>query len=205
MLHKIDAVGDLVPIVPCIQHLLLGVIVNLCGESIFVDEGQSWGSLRTSEGVVSVRQLALSLVVHIDRIKYAAGNETVPIGLPPKPCLPGGLLLDGQVHGVQLADHYDLLLSIVIVHCRVDDPETTLIHGKVDVRVTSPLPGRGVFIDDIVQEGPGSHVPHLQVILDDVLCEGPIVIEGTVVDNMACSNPVVRKFVEVGPTAFVDR
>lgn len=44
-----------------------------------------------------------------------------------------------------------------------------------------------------------------QVILDDVTGEGAVVVEGPIVDHMACADPVVRKLVGVGETAWKGR
>ncbi len=49
---------------------------------------------------------------------------------------------------------------------------------------------------------PSCHEAHAQVIFDDVFGEGSVVIEGTVVDHMACSYPVVGKLVEVTPATY---
>ena len=52
-----------------------------------------------------------------------------------------------------------------------------------------------------MQHGPGGHVALPQVVLDDVTGEGAVVEEGSVVDHVACADPVVRKLVGVGETA----
>lgn len=65
-----------------------------------------------------------------------------------------------------------------------------------------PFPGGGVLINHIMQQCPGSHISHPQIVLDDVLGEGSVVIEGSIVDNMACAYPVVRQFKKVAPPAL---
>lgn len=52
-----------------------------------------------------------------------------------------------------------------------------------------------------MQHGPGGHVTLTQVKLYDVTGEGTVVVEGSIVDHMACADPVVRKLVGVGKTA----
>lgn len=50
-----------------------------------------------------------------------------------------------------------------------------------------------------MEHGPGSHIALLQVILDDVAGEGPVVEEGAIVYHVASANPVVRELVGIAP------
>lgn len=47
----------------------------------------------------------------------------------------------------------------------------------------------------IVQSGPGSNISVPQVVSDDVPAEGTVVIESTVVHNVACSSVTVGQLV----------
>ncbi|TNN38254.1 hypothetical protein EYF80_051577 [Liparis tanakae] len=98
------------------------------------------------------------------------------------------------VRGIQFTDDDHLLLVVVVVHGRVDHPQAAFVHRKVDVGVAPPLPGGGVLVDHVVELRPGRHVSHPQIVLDDVLGEGPVVVEGSVVNHVACAYPVVRQF-----------
>lgn len=55
-----------------------------------------------------------------------------------------------------------------------------------------------------MEHGPGSHVTLPQVKLDNITGEGAVVVEGSVIDHVACANPVVRKLVGVGETALFE-
>ena len=188
------------PIVPGIEHLLFGVVVDLSGEGVLVGEGQMWNGFCVSVGVVGVRHLALLLVVDVDGVQHAADDEAVAVRVAFQTRLPGGLFLHRKVAGIQFADDNHLLLGVVVVCRGVDDPEAGLVHGEVDVRVAPPLPGGGVLVDHVVKEGPSCYVAHLQVVLDDVLGKGSVVVEGTVVHHVARADPVVGKFVQVAPS-----
>lgn len=103
-------------IVPGIQNLLLGVVVNLCSEGVLIDEGQAWDGITVGVGVISIVHLTFLLVVHIDGIQDATDDEAVPVRVPLETCPPGGFLFQGQVSRVQFTDDDHLLLVVVIVH-----------------------------------------------------------------------------------------
>lgn len=46
-----------------------------------------------------------------------------------------------------------------------------------------------------MQSGPGSNISVSQVVSDDVPAEGTVVIESSVIDNMACSSVTVGQLV----------
>lgn len=52
-----------------------------------------------------------------------------------------------------------------------------------------------------MQHGPRGYVTLMQVKLDDVTRECTVVIEGPIIDHVACADPVVRKLVGVCETA----
>lgn len=47
----------------------------------------------------------------------------------------------------------------------------------------------------VVQRGPGGNISVSQVVSDDVPAEGTVVIESSVVDNVACSSVTVGQLV----------
>lgn len=53
-----------------------------------------------------------------------------------------------------------------------------------------------------MQHGPRGDVTLAQVEFDDVAGEGTVVVEGPIVDHVACANPVVRQLVGVSKTAW---
>lgn len=65
-----------------------------------------------------------------------------------------------------------------------------------------PLPGCRVLIHHVVQQRPACHVALLQVVLDDVLGEGAVVVEGAAVHHVPGADPVVGQLVEVAPAAW---
>jgi len=187
-------VSELVAIVPGVQHLLLGVVVNLGGEGVLVGEGQAGDGFGVGVGVVSKVHLPFLLVVHVDGVQHSADDEAVSVRVPLESRSPGRFLFQRQVRGIQFTDDDHLLLVVVVVHGRVDHPQAAFVHRKVDVRVAPPLPGGGVLVDHVVELRPGRHVSHPQIVLDDVLGEGPVVVERSVVNHVACAYPVVRQF-----------
>lgn len=199
---KLDVVRDLVSVVPRIQHTLFRIVVNLRGVGVVVGEGHSGNHLSVGMRVEGVFQVGVFLVVAVDGVQDAAHHEAVPVAVPPEPSPPGGLPLHAEVRGVQSTQHDHLLYEALVIQGRVDDPQPALVHGKVDVRVTAPLPGRrGLLEEGVVQQGPGRHVAVMQVELDDVAGEGAVVVEGPIVDDVTGADPVVWKLVGVGETA----
>lgn len=189
-------------IIPGVQNLLLGVVVNLGGEGVLIGERQAWDCCSVGVGVISIVHLAFLLIVHVDGVQDTTDDEAVPVGVPLETCPPGRFLFQRQVSGIQFADDNHLLLVIVVVHGRVDHPQATFVHSKVNVRVAPPFPGSGVLINHVMQQCPGCHISHPQIILDDVLGEGSVVVEGSVINHMACAYPVVRQFEKIAPSAY---
>lgn len=192
---------ELMAIVPGVQKLLLGVVVNLGGVGVLIGEGQAWDGVSVGVSVISIVQLAFFLVVHVDGVQDATDDEAVSVRVPLEARPVGRFFFQGQVSGVQFTDDDHFLLVVVVVHGRVYHPQAAFIHCKVNVRVAPPLPGRGVFINHIVQQCPGRYVSHPQIILDDILGEGPVIVESSIVHHMASAYPVVRQFVKVAPTS----
>lgn len=149
--------------------------------------------------VKGIRDVGVLLVVAVHSIKDTTDDEAVPIEVLPQACPPCGLLLGAQVHRIQFAQNNDLLVEAIIANGWVNDPQAILIHSKVHIRVAPPPPWRGLLIGHVMKHCPGSHIPLLQVILNDVAREGPVVIERPIVDSMARSNPTVWEFVGVAP------
>lgn len=189
-------------IVPGIQNLLFGVVVNLGGEGVLIGEWQAWDGFSVGVGVISIVHLTFLLVVHIDGVQDTTDDEAVSVGVSLEACSPGCFLFQRQVSRIQFTDDDHLLLVVVVVNGRVDHPQATFVHCKVNVRVAPPFPGGGVLVNHVMQQCPGRHISHPQIILDDVLGEGSIVVEGSIINHMACAYPVVRQFEEVAPSAY---
>ena len=192
-------VGDLVAIVPGVEQAVLGVVVYLGGVGILILEQQPGDDLRVGVGVKGVGDVGIALVVAVHGVQHPADDEAVAVEVPPEPRAPRGLLLCAQVHGVELAQDDDLLAEALVVQGRVDEPQAILIHGKVHIRVALPPPGRGLLIGHVMEHGPGSHIALLQVVLDDVAGEGPVVVEGTIVHHVARADPAVGELVGIAP------
>lgn len=193
---KLDVVCDLMSIVPSVQNTLFGIVVNLCSVGVVVGEGHPGNHLSVGVCVEGVLQVGVLLVVAVNSVQDAAHNEAVPVVVPPQPGSPGGLTLHAEVGRVQSTQNDHLLQEALVIQRWVDDPQSALIHGEVDVRVTAPLPRRrGLLHQSVVQHGPGGDVALTQVVLDDVPGEGPAVVQGPTVDHVACANPVVGKLV----------
>lgn len=192
-------VGDLVAIVPGIEEAVLRVVVYLGGVGILVLKQQPGNNLRVGVGVKSIGDVGVPLVIAVHGIQHPTDDEAVAIEIPPEPSAPGGLLLCAQVHGIELAQDNDLLAEAFVIQSGINEPQAILIHGKVHVRVALPPPGCGLLIGHVVEHGPGSYVALLQVILDDVSGEGPVVVEGTVVHHVTRADPAVRKLVGIAP------
>lgn len=202
---KDDMVGDLVAIVPGVEQAVLGVIVYLRGVGILILKEQPRDDLRVGVRIKGVGDVGIPLVVAVDRIQDPTDDKAIPVEVLAQPRPPCGLLLGAEIGRIQLAQHDHLLVEALIAYGWVDDPQAVLIHGKVHIRVASPPPRGGLLIGHIVQHGPGGHVALLQVVLDDVAREGPVIVEGAVVDNVPCPNPAVRELVGVAPATCVGR
>lgn len=199
---KDDMVGDLMPIVPGIEQAILRVIVYLRGVGILILKEQPGDDLCVGMCVKGIGDVGIPLVVAVNCIQDPADDKAVPVEVLPQPRPPRCLLLGAEVGCVQLAQHNHLLVEALIADGRVDDPQAVLIYSKVHVRMASPPPRGGLLIGHVVQHGPGGHVPLLQVVFDDVAREGPVVVEGAVVDNVPCPDPAVREFVGVAPATY---
>lgn len=66
-------------IIPGIQNLLLGVVVNLGGEGVLIGEGQAWDGFSVGVGVISIGHLTFLLVVHIDSVQDTTDDEAVSV------------------------------------------------------------------------------------------------------------------------------
>ncbi|DAA31930.1 TPA: hypothetical protein BOS_2583 [Bos taurus] len=189
-------IGDLVAIVPGIEQAVLGVIVYLGGVGVLILKQQPGDDLGVGVGVEGVGDVGVALVVAVHGVQHPTDDKAVAVEVPPEPRAPRGLLLRAQVHGIELAQHDDLLAEALVIQGRIDEPQPILVHSKVHVRVALPPPGCGLLIGYVMEHGPGSHVALLQVILDDVAGEGPVVVEGTIVHHVA---PTLRPVVLCKP------
>ena len=194
-----DMIGDLVAIVPGIQQAVLGVVVYLGGVGVLILKQQPGDDLGVGVGVKGVGDVGVALVVAVHGVQHPTDDKAVAVEVPPEPRAPRGLLLRAQVHSIELAQHDDLLAEALVIQGRVDEPQPILVHSKVHVRVALPPPGCGLLIGYVMEHGPGSHVALLQVILDDVAGEGPVVVEGTIVHHVARANPAVGELVGIAP------
>lgn len=79
-------------VVPSIQNLLLGVVVNLGGVGVLIGEVQAWDGLSVCVGVISIVHLSFLLVVHVDGVQDTTDNEAVSVGVPLETCPPGCFL-----------------------------------------------------------------------------------------------------------------
>lgn len=96
-ISKLNVVCDLVSIVPRIQYALFGIVVNLRGVGVVVDEGHSGNHLSVCVRVEGVFQVGFSSVFAVNSIKDATYNEAVPIAVSPEPSSPGGLPLHAEI------------------------------------------------------------------------------------------------------------
>lgn len=145
--------------------------------------------------VKSIRNVSMLLIVAVHCIQHTTNYKAVAIIVLPQASPPGGLLLDGQVNGVESADHYHFLQGAHVINGRVDDPKTIFINCKVYFRVALPPPGSGLVKHHIMQMAPGCHKSLPQVIFDDIACECSVVVESPMIYHMASPNPIVGKFV----------
>lgn len=113
--HKVQPVCHLVAIVPGVEHLLFGIVVNLRGEGILIEEGQPQLCLGVRVRVEGIGDLPLLLAGGVHGVQDAADDEAVPVGIALQPGPPGGLPAHRQVPGVQAAQHDHLLLRVVII------------------------------------------------------------------------------------------
>lgn len=196
---KDDMVGDLVAIVPGIEEAVLGVVVYLGGVGILILKQQPRDNLCVGVRVKGIRDVGIPLVIAVHSIQYPADDKAVAIEIPPEPSAPRGLLLRAQVHGIELAQDNDFLAEALIIQSWVDKPQAVLIYSKVHIRVALPPPGCGLLIGHIMEHGPGSHIALLQVILDDVTGEGPVIVEGAIVHHMSRADPAIWKLIGIAP------
>lgn len=131
--NKVNIVGQLMAIVPCIQHLIFGIVVHLGHKGVLICEWQTWSGLRVRVRIVGVQNLALFLVVDVNGVQHATHDEAVSVRVAFQPSPPCRLLLHGEVAWVQLADDDDFVLRVVVIQRWVDHPEATLVYGEIDV------------------------------------------------------------------------
>lgn len=82
-ISKLNVICDLVSIVPCVQHTLFGIVVNLRGVGVVVGEGHSGNHLSVCVRVEGVFQVGVLLVVAVNSVKDAAHDEAVPVVVSP--------------------------------------------------------------------------------------------------------------------------
>ena len=167
---KNDVVGDLVAVVPGIQHSLFGVVIDLRGVRIVVGERQSGNHLCVGVRVEGVCQVGVALLKAVGGIEHTADDEAVTIVVATQARPPGALAADAQVYRVEAAQEDHLLQEALVIQRRVDHPQATLVHRQLHVRVAAPAPRRRVLVveNGVVQHGPGRHVAQAQVVFDDV-------------------------------------
>lgn len=95
LVQKVYPICELMAIVPGIQNLFLGIVVNLGGEGVLIGEGEAWNGFSVSVSVISIVHFAVFLVVHIDGIQDATDDEAVSVRVPLKTCPVGGFLFQG--------------------------------------------------------------------------------------------------------------
>lgn len=102
-ISKFNVVSDLMSIIPSIQNTLLGIVVNLCGVGVVVNEGHPGNHLSIRVCVESIFQVGLPLVIAVNSIQDATNNEAVAKVISSKPRPPSCLPLHAEVRGVQTA------------------------------------------------------------------------------------------------------
>lgn len=129
-------------IVPCIQHSLFWVVVNLGVVCVVVAEGQSGNHLCIGVRVEGIRKISVALLKAVRRIEHAADNKAVTIVVAAQARPPRALAPNAQIHRVEAAQEDHLLKEALVIQSWVDDPQATLIHCQLHVRVPTPAPRR---------------------------------------------------------------
>ena len=65
--HEVEGVGELVAIVPGVEHPLLGVVVDLGGVGVLIEKGQLQAGIGARVRIEGVGHVALPLVVREPR------------------------------------------------------------------------------------------------------------------------------------------
>lgn len=80
-------------VVPGVECAVLWVIVNLCGISVVVHEGQAWHHLSVCVRIKSIANGGVYALIAVHSIQDTTDDKAVPVAVSPQARPPCGLLL----------------------------------------------------------------------------------------------------------------